>query len=67
MTKKIEDEHMKRYSASLAIRKCKSKKNGTDEPRGRTGIKTQTYRMNLKTWGGLEKREPSFTVGGNVN
>ena len=28
------------------------KKNGSDEPRGRTGIKTQTYRMDLRTWGG---------------
>ena len=28
------------------------KKNGSDEPRGRTGIKTQTQRMNLRTQGG---------------
>ena len=27
-------------------------KNGSDEPRGRTGIKTQTYRMDLRTRGG---------------
>ena len=25
------------------------KKNGSEEPRGRTGIKTQTYRMDLRT------------------
>ena len=25
------------------------KKNGTDEPSGRAGIKTQTYRMDLRT------------------
>ena len=31
----------------------KQKKNGYEEPRGRTGIKTQTYyRMDLRTWGG---------------
>ena len=29
-----------------------SKKNGSDEPRGRTGIKTQMQRMDLRTWGG---------------
>ena len=29
----------------------KKKKNRSDEPRGRTGIKTQMYRMDLKTWG----------------
>ena len=28
------------------------KKNGSHEPRGRTGIKTQ--RMDLRTWGGGE-------------
>ena len=28
------------------------KKNGSDEPRGRTGIKTQTWRMDLRTCGG---------------
>ena len=29
-----------------------SKKKGYEEPRGRTGIKTQTQRMDLRTWGG---------------
>ena len=28
------------------------KKNGSDEPRGRRAIKTQTQRMDLRTWGG---------------
>ena len=28
------------------------KKNGSDEHNGRTGIKTQTQRMDLRTWGG---------------
>ena len=27
-------------------------KNGSEEPRGRTGIKMQTWRMDLTTWGG---------------
>ena len=26
-------------------------KNGSEEPRGRTGIKTQIQRMDLRTWG----------------
>ena len=30
----------------------KKKKKGSDEPRGRTGIKTQMERMDLRTWGG---------------
>ena len=29
----------------------KKKKKGSKEPRGRTGIKTQTYRMDLRTQG----------------
>ena len=32
-----------------------SKKNGTDEPSGRAGIKMQTYRMNLETRGARGK------------
>ena len=28
------------------------KKNGTEEPRGRTGIRTQTERTDLRTQGG---------------
>ena len=34
------------------------KKKGSDEPRGRTGIKTQTWRMDLRTL----KRD--FPLGG---
>ena len=30
----------------------KEKKNGSNEPRGRTGIKTQTQRMDLRMRGG---------------
>ena len=30
----------------------KKKKKSSDEPRGRTGIKTKTYRMDLRTLGG---------------
>ena len=32
--------------------KRKRKKKDSEEPRGRTGIKMQTKRMNLRTWGG---------------
>ena len=30
-----------------------SKKKGSEVPRGRTGIKTQTWRMDLRTRGGV--------------
>ena len=30
----------------------KKKKKGSEEPRGRTGIKTQRYRMDLRAQGG---------------
>ena len=30
----------------------KKKKSGSEEPQGRTGIKTQMQRMDLRTWGG---------------
>ena len=29
----------------------KKKKKGSEEPRGRTGIKMQTWRMDLRTYG----------------
>ena len=32
--------------------KKKKRKNGSEEPRGRTGIKTQSQRMDLRAWGG---------------
>ena len=32
--------------------KGKKKKNGSEEPRGRTGIKMQMSRMDLRTWRG---------------
>ena len=32
--------------------KKNKKKNGSEEPRGRTGIKMQMQRMDLRTWGG---------------
>ena len=32
--------------------KKKKRKNGSDEPRGRTGIKMQMQRMDLRTRGG---------------
>ena len=38
--------------ANTYIWNLKEKKKGSDEPRGRTGIKTQTYRMDLRTRGG---------------
>ena len=38
--------------ANTYIWDLKKKKNGSEEPRGRTGIKTQTYRIDLRTRGG---------------
>ena len=35
----------------MYIWNLKKKKNGSEEPRGRTGIKTQTKRIDLRTWG----------------
>ena len=35
----------------MESKKKKKRKNGSDEPRGRTGIKMQRYRMDLRTWG----------------
>ena len=34
----------------------KKKTIGSEEPRGRTGIKTQTKRMDLRTQGGVRVR-----------
>ena len=36
---------------NLLFQTLKKKKKGSEEPRGRTGIKTQTQRMDLRTWG----------------
>ena len=38
--------------ANTYIWNLKKKKKGSEEPRGRTGIKTQTERMDLRTQGG---------------
>ena len=38
--------------AYLVCRLLLEKKKGSDEPRGRTGIKMQMYRMDLRTRGG---------------
>ena len=41
-----------KYCMLTHIYGIKKKKKGSEELRGRTGIKTQTYRMDLRTWGG---------------
>ena len=39
--------------ANTYICNLRKKKKGHEEPRGKTGIKTQTYwRMDLRIWGG---------------
>ena len=40
----------------------KKKKNGYEEPRGRTGIEMQMWRVDLRTWGGRGGLRPSEGV-----
>ena len=43
----------------------KKEKNGTDEPSCRAGIKRQTSKMDLRTWGGrvkLGRSESSINI-----
>ena len=60
------NKHIKEYSTSLILEKCKSKLQ-----RGVTSHQSEwPSSKNLQTRNageGVEKREPSCTVGGNVN
>ena len=60
----MDNKHMKRYSASLAIKEIQTKSQWNT-------IQFTFTRMTKikKTSGGedVEKPEPSYTVGGNVN
>ena len=58
--------HMKRYSTSLIVRKIQIK---TTMRYHLTLVRTAIIKKSTdyKCWRGIEKRETSYTVGGNVN
>ena len=62
------NEHMKRYSISLLLEKSKSKPQGGTTVTGRSEwLPSKSLQTTINAGEGMEKREPSYTVGGNAN
>ena len=48
----VSPKEKNKYRMLTHIYRILKKKKGSEEPRSRTGIKTQMQRMDLRTWGG---------------
>ena len=58
---------MRRCSISLTIRETQIKNYNVASPRTGYNGHHQKNRQTINAGEGVEKREPSYTVGGNVN
>ena len=61
------NKHMKRCSTSLIIREMQIKTTMSYFYLMLIKIAVIKKSINNKCWEGVEKREPSYTVGGNAN